>query len=236
MTLEKVAVQPPGSPTGTVLVALLPGSHGAVIAPLEERIPLSKRKLKLVLPPARSVRGKVTLGGKPLNARNNQFVVLAGYEGKGKLNGLLSVEVTPQADGSFELAGLTPGVYRVQAAMDGIWLSPSVRLVVGPDINPNPLTLNIGEPGAAPSLELVDTRGKPAVGAVVTVNRPQGPLSDRLWPPRFTADGAGMLHLPPLEAGLHQIQLRGKAQRHKITVPQLSIAGAKRPMSRIVVK
>src|SRR5262249_57392724 len=98
---------------------------------------------------------------KGLRGWNNQFRVLAAYEGKGKLDEFLSLDVNAQADGSFELPGLTPGTYQIQAAMDGIWLSRSVRLTIGPAARPEPLTLDIGEPGVTSVLKFVDAQGQP---------------------------------------------------------------------------
>jgi hypothetical protein len=45
-----------------------------------------------------------------------------------------------------------------------------------------------------------------------------------------------MLHLPPLEAGTHQIRLRGEEKAHRLTVPPLSAKVEKRAVRRIVVK
>src|SRR5262249_44603773 len=114
-------------PPGPVAVALLPGSHGAMIVPMPE----TGRPLEIVLPPAATLRGRVTVGGRagvPVGA----IRVLAAYEGKGhgRLAGALSVSATAQADGTFELAGLTPGRYSLQAALDDIWLSPSTVIEV----------------------------------------------------------------------------------------------------------
>jgi hypothetical protein len=94
-------------------VALLPGSHGAVIA----EAPEPGKPLSLTLPPAAEAAGRVTIGGKPADGRNGTIRVVAAYEGRGTLNGVLSVNTTARADGSFDLAGLTAGTYRVQAAL-----------------------------------------------------------------------------------------------------------------------
>ena len=39
-----------------------------------------------------------------------------------------------------------------------------------------------------------------------------------------TADGAGVIHLPCLEAGVHKLRLRGASQEHFLEVPALSAA------------
>jgi hypothetical protein len=224
----------PGSPTEPVLVAYLPGAHGAAVVPVKAD---RDRALKVVLPPALHVRGKVTVGGKGARGWDNQLHVLAAYEGKGKLDDLLSLRVSAEADGSFELAGLTPGTYRVQAAMDGIWLSPAVRLTVTADGVPRePLTLNIGEPGAAGVLKLVNRHGEPARGIEATVVRPDGPLAAELWPAHFTSDGAGVLNLPPLEAGTHRLHFKGFAKVHSLVIPPLSETRGRPTERRVVVE
>ncbi len=208
-----------GSPEEPVVVAWLPGACGATAAPLRGA---AEEPSKVVLPPPISARGKVTVGGKAVRGRDNQFRVLAAYEGKGKLDNLLSVDVNAEADGGFELAGLTPGTYQVQAAMDGIWLSHAVRLTVKADAaEPEALTLDIGEPGASSVLELVHRDGKPAPGATARVTRPEGPLTDLLWPAEFTADGAGVVHIPPLEAGSHKVRAPGAAEDQTLDAPAL---------------
>jgi protocatechuate 3,4-dioxygenase beta subunit len=220
----------PGSPEGPVVVAWLPGACGATVAPLAGG---AEQPLKVVLPPPLRVQGKVTVGGKAVQGRKNQFRVLAAYEGKGKLDGLLSAE----ADGGFELAGLTPGTYQVQAAMDGIWLSRAVRLTVKPGAAPpEALTLDIGEPGPASVLELVRRDGKPVPGGTATVVRPEGPLTDLLWPAEFTADGAGAIRIPPLEAGGHKVRVTGAAGEQMLEIPALLDAQAEPMKARVVVE
>jgi hypothetical protein len=226
----------PGSPDSPVLVAWLPSTHGATVAP----IPTAKGKVvpevKLVLPLSLNVSGKVTVGSKPVSGRKSEFRVRAAFEGKGKLNDLLSVEVSADADGCFELSGLTPGRYRVQAAMDGIWLSSSVLLTVKAGDKPKPLTLAIGEPGPASEIRLVDRRGKPILDRTLSVVRPAGPLTDRLWPARLAADGAGLIRLPPLETGTHKLRIEGVAKEQSLVVPSLADSHGRPVELRVVVE
>jgi hypothetical protein len=224
----------PGSPDQPVIVAWLPGACGATITPLADG---AQPPLKIVLPPPLRIQGKVTVGGKALQGRKNQFRVLASYEGKGKLDEFLSVDVSAEADGRFELAGLTPGDYQIQAAMDGIWLSRRIRLTVKPDgISPETLPLDVGEPGAPSVLELVHRDGTPVRGGTAKVIRPEGPLTDLLWPKEFTADGAGVVQIPPLEVGSHKVRVRGAAEEQTLVIPSLLDAQAKPVKVRVVAE
>ncbi len=106
---------PPGSPAGPVLVAWLPGSCGATIVAITDgKLP----EQPIVLPAPVSLTGRITVGGRPASGLKADLRVYAAYEGKGCLNELLSIDVSPAADGSFEIRGITPGTYRIQAAMD----------------------------------------------------------------------------------------------------------------------
>jgi hypothetical protein len=121
--------------------------------------------------------------------------------------------------------------------LDGIWLSPSVRLTVSTkEKKLGPLTLAIPEPGVAGSVKLVDARGKPIPGGRLAVARPEGPLAKALWPAWFTADGAGVVRLPPLEAGTHQLRLPGGAKTQTLVIPALTDPRAKAPEVRLVVE
>jgi hypothetical protein len=56
---------------------------------------------------------------------------------------------------------------------------------------------------------VVDPDGKPQPGRVVTVDRPSGPLTARLWPEGWAADGAGTVTIPALETGRHKVRAAG---------------------------
>ncbi len=110
--------------------------------------------------------------------------------------------------------------------MDNIWLSPSVRLSVPVEAKSlPPLTLDIGQPGPAVNLRIVDRSGKSLPDVKATVARPEGTLADMLWPHEFVSDGAGLLHVPPLEAGTHRIKVTG-AKGRTVVVPPLSDVNA----------
>ena len=232
-TTKEPSHPPAGSPTEPVVVAWLPSTYGGTIVPLKGK---ESKQLKIVLPPSICLRGTVTVSGKSIAGKIGQFRVLAAYEGKGKLNGLLSVDCTPDADGRFELAGLTPGVYRIQAARDGIWLSKSVRRTIQADkAKQEPFSLDIGEAGTSSVLELVHSGGKPAPSTTVTIVRPDGPLTDLLWPSTFVADGAGRILLPPLEVGKHKVRVKGLDEEYTLVVSPLSDTSAKPRTLRVVL-
>jgi protocatechuate 3,4-dioxygenase beta subunit len=206
---------PPGSPKAAVIVALLPGTCGASIVS-----PTPNKPLKIVLPAARGVKGHVTMAGTAPASRSARFRVLAAYQGKGKLDAMLSVETTADADGRFALVGLTPGTYQLQAAMDDLWLSETRTLVVGSeelaDVN-----LDIGSPGGAIAVVLTDASGSPLRNHRVMLDRPTGPLAIRCWPAEWQSDGAGRVYVPTLEVGKHRLHVKGDSSIYEINVPPL---------------
>ena len=116
------------------------------------------------------------------------------------------------------MSGLTPGLYLVQAALDDIWLSPGVRIDVKDQAAERVQDLDIGAPGVATVVQCVDAGGKPVAGAKAKVQRPAGPLSEQLWNLEFVADAAGVMHIPPLEAGEHVLLFEGQAGEQRFTV------------------
>ena len=191
--------KPPGVLTEPTLAVWLPGANGATVVPFH-----SGQTERLVLPPACALTGRVTVGGQGVMGLPSQFRVRAAYQNRGELDEALSVETTAQADGTFTLAGLTPGTYLVQAARDNIWLSSSQTLTVGADA-PAPTTLDIDPPGTPMLLHLTDTRGKPQAGQTVRLTLPTGPLTDLLWPQTLTTDSRGDLRVEGLTAGPHSV-------------------------------
>src|SRR5262249_2239674 len=148
----------------------------------------------------------------------------------------LSIKVNAAADGTFELAGLTPGDYRVQATLDDIWLSASIPLVVTEKgMKKQPIRLNMAAPGGPSVVELIDAKGRPAAERRLRLVRPSGPLTDELWPMELSSDGAGIVQIPPLETGKHEITIPGTDIKAKLIVPSLAESSGKSGVLRIVV-
>jgi hypothetical protein len=202
-------------PEFPTLVASLPGACGARIAPPPQQ---PGELVRLVLPPAMALAGSVTVGGAPPTNRPGRIRVLAAFQGRGFLDSALSVETTADVDGRFTLAGLTPGKYKVQAALDDIWVSPTTTIEVV-DKKREPIALAIPAPGAPVLVHLRDHAGKPLVGEPMTIDRPPGPLSDALWPREWSSDGAGLVYIPTLEAGDHVVHARGSKAVHITVTP-----------------
>ena len=188
------------------LVALLPGRTGATVLELTNP---ADAPPQITLPPAIDAGGTVTVGGRPPSAWAGRVRVLAVPQvDDPRLAGPLSLWATPEPDGAFTLRGLTPGrTYRMQAALDEIWLSESATLDVADAAAPAVLKLTIGEPAGGAVVTVLDAAGKPAAGARVTVDRPAGPLADATWPRAFVTDGAGRAVVPALERGTHRLRL-----------------------------
>lgn len=204
-----------------IVVALLPGSTGAAFVSPPER---ADEPMQIVLPPAISQEGQVKVGGAaPPDLAT--IHVKAEYQGKGVLNKLLSIETTADVDGHFTLAGLTPGDYLVQAALDDIWLSPSTSIHVA-DADPKPIELDIKSPGAPVVVKVVDRADKPVIGHTLTIDRPSGPLAKTLWPHEWTSDGAGVVNIPTLEAGKHVLHSPDSPKPVEVDVPALPVKSA----------
>lgn len=204
------------TPPGVTLIALLPGSYGAVTMHAKVTGPLTP--VKLILPPPISIRGLVTFGGKPLNHRASLITVRAQYAGKGYLDDLLSVQTSANADGSFTLGGLTPGPYHIQAAIDNLWVSRTIDIRASRFIPP--LRFNISPPGRPVVLICQDARGRPITDARVTVNIRPGPLTSRLLPSAWRTDGGGCVYLAGLSVGTYRVRI-GTYHPVVIEVPPL---------------
>lgn len=207
---------PEQNPAVPTLVAWLPGLTGAALLSYTPG-----QTVRIVLPPACTATGRVTIGGKSAaGLLGTLFLgrlrVRAEYQKRGRLNDLLSRDVTCQPDGTFTLNGLTPGTYLVQAARDGIWLSASQTVIVG-DAPVLPLALDIAPPGLPVTLHL-------SPGEAVSLDRPAGPLTDLLWPAVIRADGIGDLRLAGLEAGRHFVQPVTGGPRVTFDVPPVAAA------------
>lgn len=205
-----------------IVIAYLPGSCGSIIKPVPRE---GAQGLELILPAAVTLKGKVTLAGLPIPGRDEKIRVMAGYQGKGVLNDILSVQTIAQPDGTFEIAGLTPGTYLVQAAMDDLWLSESATVTIA-DTPPAPVALNIGTPGGPLTVRIVGNGGKPVKARQVVIDRPKGPLNTLLWPAQWLTDGAGEVWIPALEAGQHTVRVPRTTRTGEASVPGLPVDSA----------
>jgi hypothetical protein len=227
--LDSNKVNAPGNPKGPVLVARLPGTFGATVVPIPEALP--KEGMTIVLPPAIELGGHVTLGGAEPRPNSGRITVLAAREDMGKLNEVLSVSMTAQANGFFGLRGLTPGRYRVQASLDGIWFSNSFQLEVTAEKRLEPMTLDIAAPGGALVVHVVDEKGAARVGIPVKVSRPAGPLTESLWPFVIETDGAGVARIPALEVGVHEVTAGELPREQEVDIPLLKGGDAPKEIS-----
>lgn len=201
-------------PDSATAIAFLPGSAGATVKTVSRSDDLAH----LVLPPPLSLAGRVTMGGASPVQRPGAILVMAAHQGGGFLDPYLSVSSSAGADGAFELAGLTPGDYQIQAALDDIWLSPPVNLRIGGAAT-RPVALSIPPPDVPVRLQLRDASGKVASGVSVTLDH-GGPLAD-FWPRNWTSDALGSVFIPTLEAGLHTVSAAGGSSPVRFEVPAL---------------
>lgn len=186
------------------VVAWIPGYCGAIVAPYTPGEPIT-----LTLPPPITLKGVVTVGGEPA-PKVAHYEVRAAYQDKGNLNDILSLEMTTQADGTFILSGLTPGSYLIQASRDGVWFSPSQKVVVTNGTAIPLVTLDIPAPGGPMQFSILGRSGKPLIACLMKFDPPAGPLADLDWPKTFTTDGAGNLRFDGLSAGKHTLTVEGR--------------------------
>ncbi len=205
-------------PKGDLVVARFPGLCGATVMQLKKG---EGHKLSIVLPRPISLSGSVTLAGHSIEGHPQQFHVIAACQTMGRLNKLLSVETSADATGAFELAGLTPGKYQVQAAMDDIWFSKVVEITA--DEKPlDPVHLDIEQPGAPVRVKLVDGHGKPLLDTEVELERLPGPMTQRLCPKSMKTDGAGILILEGQAAGTIKFHLSSNKRSYEVQIPLLN--------------
>ena len=81
-------------------------------------------------------------------------------------------------------------------------------------------------------LELVSAKGEAYPGVEPVLKRPQGPLTEHFRPQKLVSDGAGVLHVPLLEAGKHRIRFLGIER--EFTVPAISGSMVEATRVRIV--
>jgi hypothetical protein len=206
-----------------VFAAWLPGIYPPMTAPLPA-VDDEETELKIVLNASRRLKGRVTIGGDPVEGLGTRLRVLLAADQATPVDRLIENEITPSADGTFDLGAPPAGKYRLQAALDGIWLSAAMDFTVTDATTPKPFTIDIRRPGPPSVITCVDKKGKPVGGVTVAVRNREGPLARRLWPRSFTADAAGVLYLAPLEAGTHVLET-SDGKTHELIIEPLPATG-----------
>lgn len=214
------------NPDEPVLVAWLPGTAGATTIPLQKI-----DSTPLVLPEQMTVRGHITVNHESIAGLLGNFRVCAAYEGENGVYSHLSVNAPVDPNGDFELSGLSPGNYVIQATRDDIWLSQSQNLTVLPGLTFPDLQFEIARPGVPLTLALRTAEGRPAAFRYVDLARPAGPLADSLWPLSLRTDAHGELHLEGFEAGENFVIVEGT---RKVAVQVPALGKNSRPVTRII--
>ena len=91
--------------TKPTLVVSLPGRYGPMIVPIEEG-----KTAQIVLAESIAVEGRLAVGGRAADGGTG-IRVMAAYQDRGVLNGVLSRQLSPGLDGRFRFDALTPGKY-----------------------------------------------------------------------------------------------------------------------------
>lgn len=224
MGLSNRFAGPNGPPDQAALVAWLPGELGATVVPLPSEADTKAEDIHLVLPEQTRIHGTVTLNGASTLGLPASIRVFAQHLGSGNLDKVFSVLVAANADGSYELRGLTPGTYEIQAAVDGIWVSRTQAVVVEGDSGwTNEVNFDVPPIGDIAQYQIVDESGKPVSNTAVRLLSPEfsGPLAKALRTDEVTTDAKGLLYLEGLAAGEHSFILDGSKSEFTVTVPQL---------------
>jgi len=219
-----------GNFTGPILVAWIPGKTGRVIVPLTFAGG-TPDDLDIVLPRGHRVAGRASIAGEPaLNVAAPVTIALRLVDND-RRSSLLSQQATTNADGTFEFAGLTAGHYVCQAALDNLWLSPTVEVNVTGDLRD--LALNIPKPGGTARLLFNHRDGSAWRRQAIEVDWPEGPLTSQLRPAVLTTDDTGNLFLDGAPVGPCRVRLRGeqawhtvRIQSHSRTAPKVQIVKA----------
>ena len=146
------------------------------------------------------LRGRVTIGGRsPENYPPLLIQVVLQQQGFGDQPLL----VTPQSDGSFWCAMLFPGTYKIQAALENLWVSPIQELVW--EGKSEEILLEIPTPGAP-----VEREGLPPNIRLRWEEHPD--ILWRIWgtlPECWWTDDAGGVTLEGLAAGSQTLSGNG---------------------------
>jgi hypothetical protein len=212
--------------------AWLPGSFAPTTVPLPED---ESAEIRVVLNAGHRVKGRVTIGGDPADVAGGRLQVRFAPDRTSPFDPYLYDALTPSVDGAFELGGLPTGAHRAQAALDGIWLSATKRIMLAEGADDDAVLLDVGRPGIPSVINCVDRNGKPITGATVTLRRPEGPLTQELWPKAFTSDAGGAIHLPPLEVGTHTFRTSRSKLPYEVRIEPLPATGGGPHRQTIVV-
>jgi len=208
------------SPVHPVLVAHIPGSCGGTFVPVSDG---QASGFQIKLPPVWSLRGRITVDGQGPEQFGDSVRVLARYRGHGKLTDIFSIDRTASADGTFLLAGLTPGAYDVQATLDGIWLSESVRLDVPATASKREfladIVLPIAMPGTTAHVQITDADGSPLPGQSIRVNFPPGPLTEEVHREPLKTDRLGIVRIDGCTVGRQTLSVDGYSDVLHFEVP-----------------
>lgn len=208
-----------GTPDQRGFVVALAGYVQGMFVPIPDEHP---NHLEIQLPPPTAVQGRVTVAGQSPDRFGDSVRVVARGQQLGRLSESYSYDFLAESDGTFELRGLTPGTYAIQASLDDIWLSETVHVNVPPDNSPStlpPLELVIANPGSAAHIQIVDARKKPLPFQPVRVHFPVGPIKDQLHEMPLTTNGQGMLRIDGCTAGRHTFTLDGSTESVSFNVP-----------------
>jgi hypothetical protein len=131
-----------------------------------------------------------------------------------------------QADGTFVLGGLGPGLWNVSARADGYAPASRTALQIEPEGLPEPLVLTL-ERGLEVTVRVTSLGGSPVEGAVATVLALDGVPEAAADPGRFfqsffrgeaTTNAAGELRVGTYGSGPHQVTVRKGFSETKQTV------------------
>lgn len=210
-----------GALPSTTLVASLPGSHGCVFRAIQ---PDRTEPVELILPPGISCQGSVRVAEWPDFKKATRVSVHAEYQTDNpRVRQLCSLTAGVDARGRYRLGGLTPGTYEVQASLDGIWFSESIRIHVS-DQDPQPLNFIIPEPGDRFPVRCISESGEALEGISVRPDLPAGPLTHAIqqWP--WPTDHRGIVCLEGMSAGSREIRIGEPAMTMEVKVRPLSSA------------
>lgn len=128
------------------------------------------------------------------------------------------------ANGAYELRGLAPGHYEVQACLDGVWLSAVETITIEEGFESDQtLDLDVLAPGDVAQYRLLHRVGTPLANQDVAITSAElsGPYAKLIRPSVIATDSAGVLYLEGLATGDHKIEIKGQGIIRTVRVPAL---------------